>query len=203
MTLSKQRSPTLPSPVKISPDAYRARVKSLGWTMTALAEYLGITRSYLLRRISDENRPRIYTEVLWSLPHASQLKRITEHRRRIVGQTTSDEVEALPSTKRRPLPGYRWHDYLPVGALVQATMDVGSLAEEGARGIVVSIVDTGQAERYGILFENGEFDWFDPNHIDQWLADIGLHREAVSTYVFTSIEQLQADFARGMFTFWD
>lgn len=202
MKTTKNRSPTLPAPVDFPPDAVRERVRELGWTMTALAKFLGVTRSYLLRRIRETDRPRIYTELFWSLPPARQLKRVSEGRRamveRLLGNAPTPIVRKVPTR----LPGYRWHDYLFVGAVVQATTDVGSLAHEGARGIVLAVEDVGDGERYGIVFETGGFDWFDPDHVDQWLADIGLEREALRSYRYATEDQVRDDFDGGQFDFW-
>lgn len=89
-----------------------------------------------------------------------------------------------------------------MGAILTATQDIGEMAEEGGRAIVFAVIDTGIGERYGVIFESGDFDWFLPHHVDACLAGTGLDAAETVGYVYQGERVLIDDFNRGHFDFW-
>lgn len=180
----------------------RAILRDKGWTITGFAKFLGITRAWATRVIDDPDRARCYTEAIWGLPHQKYLSRVRSHREAVVARLEGLPLAPKPEKKKILGYGYRYREYLPVSAVVQATTEVGSIAEEGARGIVLAVSDTGTEDRYGIVFESGLFEWFRPNDVDACLASIGIELDQLRNYVFQSEEVVAEEFGRGLFSFW-
>lgn len=193
-----------------SPDQFRAIIRWKGWKNKDLARYWGISEVHMSRLVSDQERARHWNDALMGLPRYSRLGPDLAIRR--------SRVEAL--LKNNPLPkrpgpkgpraaasagfsgDYRYKGYLTVGSILTATQDIGELAYEGSRGIVFAVDDTGIGERYGVIFEDGEFDWFLPHHVDACLAGTGLDAEGATDYRYQGDRALNEAFNRGEFKFW-
>lgn len=101
----------------------------------------------------------------------------------------------------------RYAGYMVVGAVVAAQVDVGSMAEEGMRGIVVQVLreGTGLAARecYRVVFETGEIEAFTPELVDQYLVTTGLERVDLAEYRYVDDAQVRRDHEQGVFDYWD
>lgn len=54
--------------IPISPDTYRAELKSRGWTSDMLAKRWGISKRRVQQFVADVDRPRYYDDALNALP---------------------------------------------------------------------------------------------------------------------------------------
>lgn len=204
--------------LRYTPDQLRALIRAKGWTGRALADYWHVTPIYLSRRINDQQRPQFWNDAFNGLPAAEGLGQALANR-----QAAAEELISLqtPHRKRGPkpggrarvlddremessfgLPGYRYRKYLTVGAIVTTLAELGADIEDGARGIVYAVDDTGVGERYGVIFESGATDWFLPDRVDAFLAESGLDAPGMQGYQYTSKRVLKSDFNAGRFNFW-
>lgn len=185
----------------VAPDIFRAILKERGWTITEFARGLGLTRTWVTRVIDDVSRSRSYTEALWALPDKKNVKRELAARQKLIERLKSSVKKSGP-LKSLSKPGFRYRVYLPVGAVVQASSAVGSIAEEGERGIVFDVKGTDFMDSYGIIFESGGFDYFNPDDIDAMVVSIGIERNDLLRYLYKSDIDLISDFNKGIFDFW-
>jgi len=169
----------------LSSEQYLEELRLKGWSVTSLASELGMTRNGLSKVINHTCRPRVWDIALTALPVVPKALRARTRRR-----------------KHKAGPGYRYRDYLTLGALLSASKDVGSMACEGQRGIVLNIIEADDHQQYGVLFETGEYDVFTPDYIDRYLVSVGIDAPAAIDYVFVSIEAVKVAFARSEFDFY-
>lgn len=188
---------------RLSPEQFKALAKYKGWKFKMLAERWGVTPEWISQISRDPQRDLRYDDALLGLPNLNRLTRDIKARTRQIeaalarlGQSRGKPVPA------RPAPGYRYRGYLMTGIIVTASAEVGSMAEEGMRGIVFQVLDDGAHETYGVIFETGMWDWFPPDYVDLYLSSTGLVCAAAEAYVFTDERSLQADFSAGRFEFW-
>lgn len=188
---------------RLTPEQFKALAKYKGWKFKMLAERWGLTPEWVSNISRDPKRDLRYDDALIGLPNLHKLARDLRARNRQVEAAMRKAVpgEGTARTTYVP-PGYRYRGYLTLGMIVTASEDVGSMAEEGMRGIVFQIIDNGKEEIYGIIFETGLWDWFAPQHIDACLATTGLVAAEVENYRYRDEVALQEDFAAGMFDFW-
>lgn len=195
---------------RLSPSEWKALVRAKGWTYKELAErWDGKTPEYISMIGRDPNRPKHYDDAVIGLPTRGKGKRATVAqimRRAAKGADvlalTTSSTGAVPAARRRPAgPGYRYHGFLQIGDVVTVSTDLGQMASEGDRGVVVELMDTGKGERYRIVFESGQADVFEPDHVDRYLVAAGLTDEGAAGYVYENEEQLRQDFASGQFDF--
>jgi hypothetical protein len=188
------------SPRAPSPQAFRDAVYAKGWTLKALAERWGYTLPWLCKVIDKgAARPQQTNDALRGLPRRGRPLKVPARWR---GQE-SDQQD-LP---RPRVPGLRYAGYMVLGAVVAATKAVGSMCEEGGRGVVVEIIGRparALAERqqdYRVIFESGDVEVFTPDLVDEYLVTTGLEREAVAGYRYVDEATLARDHARGLFEF--
>jgi hypothetical protein len=181
----------------MTPADWRATLSAKGWRQREAALRWGYTPEWISTVARDPNRPLRFDDMLRGLPDRRPSTPAAPS-----GQVQGPGRTSLKRRKARPQgPGYRYHDDFSAGAVVQASDDVGSMAEAGTRAVVVHVVDAGRGERYLILFDNGQFDYFAPDDIDKCLASTGLRDAAAATYRFQGFEQLSRDHGAGMFSF--
>lgn len=189
---------------RLTPEQFKALAKWKGWTFREISERWGITTVWMSKITSNPDRAPHYDDALVGLPNKRTMARdarVLEKRlAALVGAKRFDRE--AKETARRPSGEYRYHGFFTVGAILTAASEIGSLAEEGARGIVFQVQDSGRGERYGVIFETGLWDWFEPKHIDDMLVMTGLTDTELGDFVFEDEEQLQAAFEAGQFTFW-
>lgn len=193
-----------PSPNRLTPAQFKALAKYKGWTYRLMAERWGIQPESLSAIARNPDRPARYDDMLHGLPNLNRLGReVRRQTDQLAAAMARFAMRAPAEPQARPAtPGYRYHGYLTTGAIVVATTAVGSIAEEGVRGVVFDVQDDGTREVYGVLFESGLWDWFPPDYVDIYMADIGVIDAGASGYQYTSEEALQADFEGGRFEFW-
>lgn len=197
----RQVQPARRAVQRLSPDAFKAEAYAKGWTLQALAERWGMSAEAVSRMAANVSRASYVDDAVRGLPRIG--KPLPARR----AWTRSNlELVAGPSAvdlARRAGPGMRYHGYMVVGAVVAVATDLGSLAEEGMRGIVVHRTELMQPRReiYRVLFETGELESFDADLVDQYLVTTGLERADLAGYVFRGDAQALADFNAGLFVF--
>lgn len=194
----------LPPIVRLTPEQFKALAKYKGWKYTMLAERWDITPVWVSNMARDPNRPARYDDMLLGLPNLKKLSRDLASRQRQVDAAMAKMRPRMtpPPQPKKIQPGFRYQGYMTLGAIVTAVADVGSMAEEGMRGVVFEVLNRGQEEIYGVIFENGMWDWFSPDYVDQYLATSGLTAPGADHYRYKDEVQLQDDFSCGAFDFW-
>lgn len=194
----------MPASPSLTPEQFKALAKYKGWKYTMLAQRWGYSAVWISRVARDPNRPARFDDMLQGLPDLNRLSRDLARRDRLLQaamqSTASTSIASAPQIK--VLPGLRYRGYLVVGAIVTAATEVGSIAEEGMRGIVFQVIGVGQEEHYGVIFESGLWDWFPPEYVDAYLAGTGLTASGAETYRYQDEAALQNDFEAGRFDFW-
>ncbi|MCA8228162.1 hypothetical protein [Burkholderia vietnamiensis] len=209
-----------------TPDEFRALIRWKGWSHKELASYWQVSAVHVSRIVNDTNRAPHWNDAVMGLPRRSRM--ISDLASRYARATRLAADAGLPDgcpaddgrrrVGRPPAPrapaiddvldvqgagsGYRHRGYVVVGSILTLDHDLGDSLLEGTRGIVFEVTDTGVGERYGVIFENGEYEWFLPTHLDSGLTGTGLDAEGLGQYVFSGTAQLTDDFNRGRFQFW-
>ncbi len=188
---------------RLTPEQFKALAKYKGWKFKMLAERWGLTPEWVSNISRDPNRDLRFDDALHGLPNLNKLSRELKWRSRQVDAAMQVVSAQEPKVRNVPIPpGYRYRGYLIPGMIVTASAEVGSMAEEGMRGIVFQALDTGKEEIYGIIFETGLWDWFPPDHVDDCLATTGLLAPGIENYRYRDEAALQTEFAVGLFEFW-
>lgn len=160
----------------LNPAQFKALVRLKGWTYEGLSKRWGVSRVWVSKIASNPDRPVHYVDAVFGLPEngekGSSARAINKYLKRI------GAIAAASSPKPKG-PGFRYHGYFVLGRIVTAAVDVGSLAQEGERGIVVQVIPNMFEERYVVRFEQGEEE-FSPELVDQYLVDTGLCIEDAS-----------------------
>lgn len=188
---------------RLTPEQFKALARYKGWKFKMLAERWGVTPEWVSQISRDPERDLRYDDALIGLPNLNRLARDLKARGR---QLEAAMAKLVAKTGQPPparlAPGYRYSGYLYPGAILTASADVGSMAEEGMRGVVFQVIDDGAGETYGVIFESGMWDWFKPEHVDVYLATSGLTSPGAEQYVYRDEAGLQDDFEAGVFEFW-
>lgn len=194
----------MPHIARLTPEQFKALAKYKGWKYTMLAKRWELTAVWISNMARDPNRPARFDDMLMGLPNLNKLKRDLAGRQKQLDAALARITPpvAAPPQVPRLQPGFRYHGYLTLGMIVTASVDVGSIAEEGMRGIVFEVQNRGHEEVYGVIFENGLWDWFSPDYVDMYLASTGLIPPGVDDYRYRDEVHLQHDYATGIFTFW-
>lgn len=185
------------TPARLTPEEWDAVLAEKGWTKKDLARRWNKSPVWISNIARNADRAPHWDDALLGLPNRRFLARNERRRRK--------QIEAILARARGLRPatgGYRYHGYLTIGAIVTADKDVGSVAEEGMRGIVVKIRDTGRQEEYCVVFESGEFDWFPPDYVDSLLVFSGLVDDETANAGVVPESTILERFARGLFRFW-
>jgi len=194
----------LPCPVPLTPQQFKALAKLKGWTYRAMAARWGMQPESLSGIARNSNRPIRYDDMLYGLPNLNYLAKEQKIRVTQVEKACAlfDKKKSSMVAKQPCSKGFRYHDYLFIGSILSVTSDVGSVAEEGMRGVVFDVQRDGEQEIYGVLFDNGLYDWFPPDYVDIYLAGIGLEDVKNKGYRFIDQETLERDYQRQQFNFW-
>jgi hypothetical protein len=194
---------------QLSPEQFKAIAKYKGWQYTQLASRWDVTPVWISALARNPNRPIRYDDALLGLPNKNRLRQELARRQRLaeLAQGAFKPTPVRPKPLRPPVRvalGLRYRGYMSVGALVTSSEAVGSVAEEGMRGVVfeVQLTEHAQEERYGVLFETGLWDWFSPDDVDQCLVTNGLTDEGNTIYQYRDETSLQEDFNLGIFDFY-
>lgn len=189
---------------RLTPEQFKALAKWKGWTFREISERWGITTVWMSKLCSNPDRAPHYDDALIGLPNKRTMARdIRLLEKRLSALTSAQAFDRRVKEKAPRSSGeYRYHGYFVVGAILTAANEIGSMAEEGARGVVFQVEDTGRGERYGVIFETGLWDWFEPKHIDDMLVMTGLTNLEVAGFVYEDEAELQDAFDAGRFTFW-
>lgn len=151
---------------------FKALVRLKGWTYEGLAKRWGVSRVWVSKIAANEGRPSHYVDAVFGLPEngaiGSSARAINKYLKRV---GLSMEQEA-PRPKPKG-PGFRYQGYFVLGRIVTAAIEVGSLAQEGERGVIIKVIPSMFEERYVVKFDGGEEE-FSPELADQYLADTGL-----------------------------
>lgn len=185
---------------RLSPDAFRAAVYAKGWTLRALAERWEITPETVYRLAANACRAAYLDDAVRGLPRVGRALPV---RPAWSSSAVLEPAGDLVERARRAGPGMRYHGYMVVGAVVAVGKDLGTVAEEGMRGIVVQVSTLMQPMRelYRVIFETGELESFDADLVDEYLVTIGLEREELKAYRFRGDAQVVVDFGEGLFEF--
>lgn len=184
--------------VRLSPEQFKAVIIGKGWTYKQLAQHWGISTVWLSNIARNPERSSHYDDAVMGLPAHICLSRSSKRRQQTANAYLFETTNKLRKSSR----AYRYHDYLAVGAIISVLEDIGSMAVIGMRGCVFSIRPLKGEEEYGIIFENGTFDWFPSDFIDNYMAQTGLTDEGMENYKFVSVEHLQVEYSNRRFKFW-
>jgi hypothetical protein len=188
---------------RLTPEQFKALAKFKGWKFRMLAERWNVTPEWISNISRDPKRDIRYDDALIGLPNLNKLARDMKSRNRQVELAMQrNRYQTSKRVTASVTPGYRYKGYLGIGSIVTACTEVGSLAEEGMRGIVFQIQDNGRQQNYGVIFETGLWDWFTPDYVDSLLAGTGMVDSTSEAYVFVDEMQLQKDFEARAFQFW-
>ena len=187
---------------RLTREEFRALAKAKGWKFTMLAARWGVTPEWVSNVSRDPQRDLRYDDALYGLPNLHHLKRDLRQRAREVGMAVQEQQARLATRSVSPMPGYRYRGYLVPGAVVTVATAFGSVAEEGQRGIVFQVNQRDDEEVYGVVFENGEHDWFAPAAVDCYLVATGLFAAGAVAYRYSSAAALAIDTRNGAFDFW-
>jgi hypothetical protein len=192
---AQQRTPDGPLPRPLQqPAAFKAAIYAKGWSLKALAGRWGMTPDGLLKVARDGNRPLHFDDAVRGLRKVGPPIKP----RRAWSAAMAGEPVLVPPRA----PGLRYRDYFVVGAVVVVLKAVGSIADEGMRGIVVEVVREKTRELYRVLFETGDLEVFSPSQVDDHLQDVGLVREELTQYRYLNDATVVSQFQTGMFHFW-
>ncbi|KVV07481.1 hypothetical protein WK77_16985 [Burkholderia ubonensis] len=201
----------------------RAIIRSKGWSHIELARYWEVSTVYLSRLINNSKRRIHWNDAVEGLPpyklcaqhlamrnaRAAALLEQPQPRKRgprpgaVRRGENEDGGEQWPNADQSALSsGYRYRGYVIAGSVLTATQEIGEMAQEGERGIVFAVEDVGIGERYGVIFERGQWDWFLAHHIDACLAETGLDAEGFDGFAYDGDAGLKAAFDSGRFNFW-
>lgn len=186
-----------PSTPRLSPEEFDAVLSAKGWTKKDAAKRWGVTPVWVSNISRDPDRAPHWDDAVLGLPNRRFLGRNEKRRRNLV-----DALVSQTKGLHRKTGGFRYHDYLQIGAIVTATECIGTNTEPGMRGIVFGVRDTSKYEEYGVIFESGEIDWFPPLYVDKLLASTGLSDEVAAKIRFRSAEDAAKRFAAGLFNFY-
>jgi hypothetical protein len=175
------------------PVAFKAAIYAKGWSLKALADRWGITLDGLLKLARDEDRSLHFDDAVRGLKKIGPPIKLRNDWKAVLAG------EQPPAQARKP--GLRYRGYFVVGAVVAAIKSIGSIAEEGMRGIVVQVVAGREEELYRVLFETGELELFAPAQVDEHLQDVGLQREALMQYRYVDDVTVSQHFDEGLFEF--
>jgi hypothetical protein len=176
------------------PAAFKAAIYAKGWSLKALAGRWGMTPDGLLKVARDGNRPLHFDDAVRGLRKVGPP---IKPRRAWSAAMAGEPVLAPPRA-----PGLRYRGYFVVGAVVVVLKAVGSIVDEGMRGIVVEVVREKTRELYRVLFETGDLEVFSPSQVDDHLQDVGLVREELAQYRYLNDATVVSQFRTGMFHFW-
>lgn len=200
--MKKKAAPA--APPALSPAQFKALAKFKGWRYTELAARWGLQPETVSAIARNSKRAVRYDDMLRGLPNLNHFGR--DQRRWIDQLAAAEKLIRVPDQeemRRAPAgPGFRYHGYLQCGSIVAATTQVGEMAEEGSRGIVFHVMCESEREVYGIIFESGAWDWFNPDYIDLYVAGTGLTDPAMEGFLFESNEGLQNCFNGNTMNFW-
>ncbi len=182
---------------RLSPEQFKAIVYGKGWRYKTLAEHWGITSVWMSNIARDPDRAKHYDDAVMGLPAFNYLAR-SAHTRIKIADAYLFEHNARQKTTSKV---FRYHAHLSVGTIVSVMEDVGSLATIGMRGCVFQARSIKGGEEYGIIFENGSYDWFTPDYIDRCVVLTGLEDAKAASYVYKTDEVLQYDYAHRAFNF--
>lgn len=175
---------------------FKACIKGKRWKIKELAEYWQISHVWLSKLISDPERPPYYDGAVMDLPLKHELKRHLKRRE----QTANRYLGRFPE-KQRKASGLRYQGILMVGTVISVIENLGSIAEEGMRGVVFQTKKAGNTEEYGVIFENGQYEWMPVDYIDKYICETGIEIKELKNYTFTSVISLIDDYKSGVFKF--
>ncbi|WP_432262862.1 hypothetical protein [Cupriavidus sp. TMH.W2] len=185
-------------------EQFRALVRWKGYTYRELAERWGVSPDYIGELARKAGRAAHWDDALRGLPN----KRTMTRDARLLARRLAALVEArqhaaaLRALARKQGGEYRYHGHCVVGDIYTVEKTLGEVADEGERGIVFQVKDTGKGERYGIVFERGLWDWFEPKYLDNDLAATGLSDPATATKPPKDEVELAKRIAAGQLNYW-
>jgi len=191
-----------PVPPRLSREEFRALARVKGWQFKMLAERWGVTPEWISNISRDPERDLRYDDALYGLPDLRHLARDLRQRAREVDLAMAERTAHEAAAKPRTASGLRYRGYLVPGAIVTATTQFGTVAEEGERGIVFQVESVGREERYRVIFEHGGSDWLIPSDVDAYLATTGLMAGGWKPLQYRNESIQRKDFEAGSLDFW-
>lgn len=177
--------------LEITGPDFKKLIHAKGWKMKDLAARWGCTPDWVGQLCRRDERPLAYNDAILGLPNLRFLHQENQRRRRQIERACKvEEGAATPSIFS-----------VQQGDVLTAMEDVGSLAYEGDRVLVIQTLLTSGMKRYGILFSSGDFDWFWQPDIDHYFAQTGIENEYAKNYLFKDVATLRDDFMSGSFVF--
>lgn len=179
--------------VRLSPEQFKAVIIGKGWTFKELAARWGISPVWMSNVARNPLRASHYDDAVMGLPARQYLSRSAKRRQDMVNTFLSaTDVRGRRNAHR---------EHLSVGAILTAAEDFGSLADMGMRAIVFAVRSKGAAKEYGVIFENGNYDWLPRDLIEQQLVYTGLADEGLPSLDLGTDEHLIEHFKSRNFNF--
>lgn len=178
--------------LSLTPDQFKAIVKSKGWTYRELAEWWRVSPVWVSNIARNKNRARHFDDAVMGLPNKVVLLASLKRR-----QSTADNAVSKIQKGKTHHP-FKQEDYLFAGAVVVAMEDIGSIAEAGTKGILFDIRIKNRTPEYGVMFQNGKHEWLPKSLMDAWVSETGLSVPQFLNYKFVDEAKLAIDFNSGM-----
>lgn len=209
----------------MSPARFKATLYTKGWSMRLLASHWDVSADYLRRIAGNASRPLWWDDAITGLPvigpslalRSAWLDAASQAPAGPAVQGTpgaqaearsgSRSAEAGKGTLKQAQPrrpsgkGFRYWGYMVLGAVVAVNKPLGSIADEGMRGIVLQVLHERTHDQYRVMFETGELELFTPDLVDEYLVTTGIERAELAHYVWQSESTAHAQFDAGMFVF--
>ena len=196
----------------LSSAQFKTLVYSKGWTLRLLADRWCLAPESVRRLAGDPMRSPSWDDAARGLPVIGQRRKPRRawldelgatNPLDVMGQSlsgvagaTAARIAAVPK-----LPGFRYHGYMVMGAVVAVAKHLGELADEGMHGLVVQVVREKTQERYRVVFETGGIEMFTPDLVDEYLVTTGLEENGLAGYAWRGEDAARQDFEAGMFVF--
>lgn len=161
---------------RLNPAQFKALVRLKGWTYEGLSKRWGVSRVWVSKIASNPDRPAHYVDAVFGLPENGEKGSSARANNKYLKRIGAIIEASAPKAKG---PGFRYQGYFVLGRIVTAAVEVGSLAQEGERGVVVRVIPSMFEERYVVRFNSGEEE-FSPELVDQYLVDTGLSMDDAS-----------------------
>ena len=176
--------------VALTPAQFKAILRSKGWSYRSLAEWWDVSLVWINKVANSMNRAPHFDDALIGLPDKRLIQSALAKRQRLADVAISKISKVTIAHSG----GLRYRNFYVVGAVVSATEDIWSIASFGMKGVVFDVRIKGKREEYGVIFENGGYDWFSPDLVDDWLSETGIIIESMKNYAYKTENELMGYF---------
>lgn len=171
---------------RLTPQAFRRRVKDAGWQLADVAYRWGVTENYLFRVIANPDRAAHWDDAVRGLPNVlpadlRQFKRYRMANPLPKVPTRAKRARRAPALDDAKLPAktgpeYAYVGFVEVGDVFLVTEDMaGHGVYEGEEGVVMAIDEDEKGMHYQIDFSGASL-WLRSQDISRYLVETGRSR---------------------------